>query len=139
MARLTATVVRTFPIPGDSDGAALKIQHLKAGEIQKVEAETSHWETRSINDKFESYIHSQPQILLRKLRTAALVGWKGFFDADGNELLSDSRNIGRNRERLLDDDPVLGEGDDAKPLTEWIDDFRKELADELKEGQADPN
>lgn len=128
MARLSAKVQKSFKIPGDPDGASLTIYHLKPGEIQKIESETSKWIGKSVNDQFQSELEYQPTIQLRKLRLAALVGWKGFFDADGIEVDCNPRN----KELFLNEDPLLGEGEEEKPLSLWIDQFRKELADSLK-------
>ena len=137
MARLSAKIQDKFPIPGDEDGASLTIYHLKPGEIQKIEAETSKWIGKSVNDQFQSELEYQPTVQLRKLRLAALIGWRGFYDADGVEIECNARN----KELFLNEDPVLGEGDDAKPLSLWIDQFRKELADRMKpqEEEAEKN
>lgn len=137
MARLSAKITKTFKIPNDPDGTALTIYHLKPGEIQKLEAETSKWIGESVNDQFVSKLEYQPTVQLRKLRMAALVGWKGFYDADDIEAECNARN----KELFLNEDPILGEGEDEKPLSLWIDQFRKELADSLRpqEEEAEKN
>jgi len=135
MAKLTAKIIKNFPIPGDN--SELRIQHLMPGEIAAIEADTSQWIGKSDGDKFQSELQYKPTEQLRRLRTAAIVGWKGFFGLNGEEL--DCNN--GNKMEFLKQDPELGEGEDAKPLSEWIDQFRKELADSLKpqEEQAEGN
>lgn len=128
MARLSAKIEVWKKIPGDPDGAELKILHLKPGEVQKIEAETSHWVGKAVDDNFASELHYKPTVQFRKLRMAALVGWRGFYGVDGEPLECTAKF----KELYLDEDPVLGEGEDAKKLSEWIDQFRKELADSLK-------
>jgi len=137
MAKLTAKVTKNFPIPGDSDNASLRIQHLKPGEIAAIESETSKWVGKSQGDNFASELQYDPTTQLRKLRTAAVIGWSGFYGLSGEEL--DCNN--GNKMEFLKEDPILGEGEDAKRLSEWIDQFRKELADSLKpqEAQAEGN
>lgn len=128
MARLTAKVERSFKIPGDSDGASIKLLHLKPGDIQRIEAETSRWLGKTVDGQFASELEYHPSTQMRKLRTAALVGWNGFFNADDEPLEYSAKN----KELLLDEDMILGDGDDAKPLSAWIDKFRAELADSMK-------
>lgn len=137
MARLSSKIEIWKSIPGDPDGAGLKILHLKPGEIHKIESETSHWVGKSVDESFASELHYKPIIQLRKLRMAALTGWRGFYGVDGESLECTTKF----KELYLDEDPVLGEGDDAKKLSEWIDQFRKEIADSLKpqEEQAEGN
>jgi len=137
LAKLTAKVIKNFPIPGDPDNAELRIQHLKPGEVAAIEAETSKWVGKSQGDDFASELQYDPTTQMRKLRTAAVVGWKGFYGLSGEEL--DCNN--GNKMEFLKEDPMLGEGEDAKKLSDWIDQFRKELADSLKpqEAQAEGN
>ena len=135
MAKLTAKTERWFKIPGDEDGAELKIVHLKPGEVQRIEAETSRWIGRAQNDDFTSELEYSPYTQMRRLRAASIVGWKGFFGTDGENLDCTSKN----KELFLNEDPVMGDGD--KRLSDWVDEFRKQLADSLKpqEEQAEGN
>ena len=124
MAKLTGKTERFFKIPGDEDGAEIKILHLKPGEIQRIEADTSRWVGKSSGEDFSSELEYNPYEQLRRLRLAAVVGWKNFFGLDGEHLDCTPKN----KELYLKEDPMLGE----KRLSEWIDEFRKELADSLK-------
>ena len=137
MARLSAAIKKKFSIPGDEDKTTLTIYHLKPGEIQQIESETSKWIGESVNDQFQSKLEYQPTTQLRKFRLVALVGWSGFYDEDGVDVDCNTRN----KERFFKEDPILGEGEDAKPLSLWIDQFRKELADSLRpqEEEAEKN
>ena len=133
MAKLSAKVEKWFKIPGDEDGAELKILHLKPGEVQRIEADTSRWVGKSAGEDFVSELEYDPYGQLRRLRLAAVVGWKGFYGEDGEQLDCNAKN----KELFMKEDPLLGE----KRLSEWIDDFRKQLADSLKpqEEEAEGN
>ena len=133
MARLTAKVEKFFKIPGDEDGAELKILHLKPGEVNRIEADTSRWIGKASGDDFVSELEYDPHGQLRRLRLAAVVGWKNFYGEDGEHLDCNAKN----KELFMKEDPLLGE----KRLSEWIDDFRKQLADSLKpqEEEAEGN
>jgi len=135
LARLTNKKIRWFSLPNDPDNTRLQIQHLKNGELQRVEAETTKWIGRNVQDQFAAEMEFNPTSQARKVRAAALVDWEGFYDADGKKLPCNKANIAL----FLDEDPILGDGE--KRMSEWIDDFRKELADEMKpqEEIADPN
>lgn len=128
MPRLTAVVDRRFKIPGDADKAELKIKHLKPGEIQRIESDTTEWLGKNVGEKFSTELKFNPTAQMRALRVAAIVDWKGFFGLDGEALECTPSNINK----YLDEDPILGGGDDAKPFSEWVDLFRKTLADEAK-------
>ena len=136
MAKLTAKIEKWFKIPGDEDGPELKISYLKPGEIQRIEADTSRWIGRATkDDDFTSELEYNPHSQLRKLRNASVVGWKGFYGSDGEQLECTTKN----KELFLDEDPEMG--DEKKRLSEWIDTFRKSLADSLKpqEEEAEGN
>ena len=133
MPKLSGKVEKWFAIPGDEDGAELKIVHLKPGEIQRIEADTSRWIGKSSGEDFASELEYNPFAQMRRLRLAAVVGWKGFYGLDG-EVLECTQS---NKELYLNDDPELG----GKRLSEWIDEFRKQLAASLRpqEEQAEGN
>jgi hypothetical protein len=133
--RLTTKTERWFDIPGDPDGAKIKILHLKPGEVQKIEAETSQWNGKFVGDQFSSELQYSPQRQLRQLRMAALVDWKGFFDEHDQTLPCTPKN----KNLYFDEDPILSE--DEKRFSELIDEFRIALADSLKpqEAQAEGN
>lgn len=135
MAKLTSKLERWFKIPGDPDGAEVKILHLKAGEIQKIEAETSQWNGKFIGEQFSSELQYSPQRQLRQLRMAAIVDWKGFYDEHGQVLTCSPKS----KNAYLDEDPILGDADEN--FTTLIDKFRIALADSLKpqEAQAEGN
>ena len=137
MAKLTAKHSEWKKIPGDPDGAELKILHLKPGEVQRIQAETSSWVGRAVNDQFENELHYKPITQARKFRMASLIGWKGFYGENGEQLECNAKN----KDLWLDEDPVLGEGAEAKPLSAWIDQFRNEIAAELapQEEQLEKN
>ena len=133
--RLTTKTERWFEIPGDADGAKVKILHLKPGEVQKIEAETSQWNGKFVGDQFSSELQYSPQRQLRQLRMAALVDWKGFYDEHDQTLPCTPKN----KNLYFDEDPILGE--DEKRFSELIDEFRIALAESLKpqEAQAEGN
>ena len=140
MPKLTSKIKKWFDIPGDEDGAKVQILHLKKGEVQRIEAETSRWLGKSVNDDFVSELEYNPQKQLRKLRIAALIDWKEFYGLDGNPL---DCNL-KNKELYFTEDPDLGidpESGDPLPLSVWIDKFRADLADEIKpqEEEAEKN
>lgn len=137
MPRLTAITERRFKIPGDPDKAELKIKHLKTGEIQRIESDTTEWLGKNVGEKFSTELKFNPTAQMRALRVAAVTDWKGFFGIDGEALECTTANINK----YLDEDPLLGAGDDAKPFSEWIDQFRKTLADEMtaKEEKVEKN
>lgn len=126
MARLTAKRELYFPIPGDEDKAQLKIQHLTPGDLQKINSDTSRWLGKRENEEFVSEMEYAPMEQLRRIRLAAVVDWSGFFDENGNALKCTQAN----KERYLNYDPDLGKDEKgaAKPFSEWIDQFREELA-----------
>lgn len=126
MARLTSKKVVWFPIPGDEDGAKLQILHLKPGDVQAIEAKTSRWLGRSQNKEFVTELELKPTEQLKLTRLAAIVGWEGFYDEAGVELICTDAN----KEMYLFNDPLLGKP--AKKFSEWIDEFRTTLADEMK-------
>ena len=129
MPKLTAKIERNFKIPNDPDKAELKIKHLKPGEIQRIEAEYTNWTGKASKDEsFTTELNFDPTMQARALRIASVVGWKGFRGLDDEVLECTRKNVGL----YLDDDPILGDGDDAKKLSEWIDYYRKLLADEMK-------
>jgi hypothetical protein len=129
MPQLSAKVERQFSIPGDPDKASLKIRHLKPGEIQRIESDTTEWLGKSSGDggTFSTELKFNPTAQLRALRVASVVGWKGFRGLSDEPLECNRANLGL----YLDEDPVLGEGEEAQPLSAWIDKFRKTLSDEL--------
>ena len=128
MPQLSAKTKRFFPIPGDPDGTKLEILHLKAGEIERISSETTEWTGKQgANEAFVTELKFNPTIQNRSLRIASVVGWKGFTGVDGERLECSKANVSL----FLDEDPILGEGEDAKKLSEWIDDFRAQLAKEL--------
>lgn len=135
MAKLTAKTQKWFTIPGDPDGAQLQILHLKPGEIQRIESETTRWLGKTVDEKFIPEFEYKPQQQLRRLRQTALVGWKGFYGVDGEELDCTPKF----KDLYLDEDPSLGT--EELKLSEWIDKFRNELADSLKpqEEEAEKN
>jgi hypothetical protein len=137
MPRLSAKTQQWFKIPGDADDAELQINHLKPGEVQKIESGTSRWLGKSVNDQFTSELEFDPTTRMRKLRLASVVGWKGFFGLNGEPLECTQVN----KALFLDDDPEMGEGEDAKPLSAWIDQFRDELSAKVKpqEEEAEKN
>ena len=127
MPKLTAVVIRNFEIPGDADGASIKIKHLKPGEIQKIEADFIDWIGKaSSDDSFVTEMKLNPTMQARAIRTASVVGWKGFKGLQDEVLECNRTNVSL----YLDEDPLLGDGDDAKTFTAWIDHFRKILIDE---------
>lgn len=132
MPKLTTAVIRNFQIPNDPDKASLKIKHLKPGEIQKIEAEFIDWVGKaSSNDSFVTEMKLNPTMQARAIRIASIVGWKGFRGLQDEVLECDRANINL----YLDEDPILGEGEEAKTFSAWVDHFRKILADEDKEKQ----
>lgn len=123
MARISAKKEMWFDIPGDEDGAKVKILHLTPGDIQKISSETSRWVGKSVNDKMESELEYDPLGQMRKTRIAAVLDWDGFYDADGKKLKCNKRNV----EEYLDHDPELG-APESKTFSEWIDEFRDQLS-----------
>ena len=121
MARLSAKKVQWFEIPGDEDGAKLKIQYLTPGELQKISGDTSRWVGKKKEEDFESELEYAPLEQIRKTRLAAIVDWEGFIDEEGNVMKFSEAN----KARFLDFDPILGT--DKKNFSEWIDEFRKEI------------
>lgn len=128
MPKLTAKIERSFKIPNDPDKAEIKIKHLKSGEVQKIESEYTDWTGRAAgDDTFTTELKFNPTMQTRALRAASVVGWKGFRGFDDEVLECNRKNVNL----YLDEDPVLGEGDEAKKFSEWVDFFRKTLSDEM--------
>lgn len=130
MAKLTTKVVRWFPIPNDPDNARLQIVHLKPGEIQRIEADTTEWTGKSDagTEEFAVGMKFNPTDQARRLRLSAVVGWEGFFGVKDEQLDFSRKNLNL----FLDEDPMLGGEDNEMKLSEWIDKFRKVLIDEMK-------
>lgn len=126
MARLTSKKIVWFDIPGDEDNARVQIVHLKPGELQDIKAETTRWVGKSQDSEFVTELEMKPEEQLRRVRIAAIVGWENFYDADGKMLSCNKEN----KELFLYNDPVIGEP--QKPFSEWIDEFRQELAKEMR-------
>lgn len=128
MPKLTNKIERNFKIPNDPDKAELKIKHLKPGEIQKIEANYTDWTGKAAkDDTFTTELKFNPTMQMRALRAASIVGWKGFRGFDDEVLECNRKNI----DLYLDEDPILGEGDDAKTFSAWVDKFRNDLAVEI--------
>lgn len=133
MPKLTLKTERWFDLPG-APGEKIKVVHLRPGQTQKIEADASTWLGKfDDSGKLEQVLEQKPTQLLRKLRAASIIDWKGFYDENGNSLPCTNEN----KERFLDDDPELEE----TSLSEFIDKCRKALSDELKpqEEEAEGN
>lgn len=127
MARLSAKKEAWYSITGDEDKAAVKIQHLTPGEVQKINNETSRWLGKRENEEFVSELEYAPMEQMRRLRLASIIDWSGFYDENGNTLKCTTAN----KERYLSFDPELGSNKDGKPqaFSAWIDQFREEIAE----------
>lgn len=127
MARLSAKKEMWFEIPGDEDKAKVKILHLTPGDIQKISNDTSRWVGKRVNDEFESELEYSPLEQMQKTRIAAVLDWDNFYDADGNKLKCNTKNL----ELYLNHDPKLGIDEDgnALPFSSWIDKFRKKISE----------
>lgn len=131
MARLSVVKEQWFNIPGDEDKARLKIKHLTPGDLHRIGSNTSRWVGKSSKkdpDKFDSELEYDPLAQLRQERLDSIVGWENFFDAEGQQMKCNPAN----KAVWLDNDPVLGADDlgNPKALSEWIDLFRKALAED---------
>ena len=126
MARLSARKEMWAEIPGDTDKAKVKIIHLTPGEIQQISNDTSRWVGKRVDKEMESELEYSPLEQMKKTRIAAVVDWDGFYDAEGNKMKCNRKNV----EEYLNYDPELGVDEDGKalPFSEWIDKFRDELA-----------
>ena len=133
MPKLTAKLSRTFSIPGCPDKSQLTIKHLKPGEIQKIEADFTEWTGKAgKNDEaFTTELKFNPTMQMRAVRVASVEGWKGFRGLN-DEILECSK---KNLNMYLDEDPIIGEGDEAKNLSAWIDKFREVLNSEVTASQ----
>ena len=132
MPKLTAKKSRTFLFPGCPDKSSITIKHLKAGEIQKIEADFTEWMGKpGKDDAFTTELKFNPTMQMRAVRIASVEGWKGFRGLDDEILECNKANLNL----YLDEDPEIGEGDKAKPFSQWIDEFRKILADEATESK----
>lgn len=126
MARLSAKKEMWYDIPGDEDGAKIKILHLTPGDLQKISNETSRWIGKSENEKMVSELEYQPLQQLKLTRIAAVIDWDNFYDENGNKMKCSNKNV----ELYLNFDPELGSDANgkAKLFSDWIDYFREELA-----------
>lgn len=125
MARLSAKKEAWYDIPGDEDGAKIKIKHLSPGDLQKISNETSRWVGKSENDKMVSELEYQPIKQMELTRKAAVVDWDNFYDETGVKLKCSNKNV----ELYLNHDPEIGADSEgrSKTFSEWIDYFRVEL------------
>ena len=135
MARLTSKKTVWYPIPGDEDNAEIQILHLKPGDLQDIESETSRWLGKSVDKEFVTELELNPTLQMRRIRQISVVGWKGMFDENGDKMDCTQENV----LKYLKADPFLGEP--RKRFSEWIDEFRKSLAAEMEpqEAQAEGN
>lgn len=133
MPKLTAKKVKTFPFPKCPDKSSVTIRHLKPGEIQKIEAEFTEWTGKpgKADEAFTTELKFNPTMQMRAVRIASIEGWKGFRGLNDEVLECNKANLNL----YFDEDPEIGEGEDAKPFSQWIDDFRKALADEVNAGK----
>lgn len=128
MPKLTAKLERNFKIPNDHDNASIKIKHLKPGELQKIEADWTDWTGKQDkDDSFATELKFNPTMQLRAVRIASVVGWSGFKGYDDEVLECNKKNVAL----YLDEDPVLGDEEEGKTFSMWIDEFRKVLIDEV--------
>lgn len=128
MPKLTAKRTKTFLFPGCPDKSSVTIKHLKPGEVQKIEADFTEWTGKANkDDTFTTELRFNPTMQARAVRIACIEGWKGFRGLNDEVLPCDKASLNL----YFDEDPEMGEGEDAKPFSAWIDKFRKELADEV--------
>ncbi|SDE20879.1 hypothetical protein [Desulfuromonas thiophila] len=118
-----------FDLPGDPDGAAFEIKHLRAGEIAKITEATSkrRFEFRKGESGelepipiFETDGAGERERVIAE----AVAGWKNILDADGAPLECTAEN----RLRLCRE---LSEADFAA-LVLFVQDCRRKLAAEIK-------
>ena len=99
--------------------------------MQRISSNTSRWVGKTSKgdpEKFDSELEYDPLEQIRRERIEAVTGWRNFLDAEGQQMKCNSAN----KSAWLDFDPELGKDETgkAKRLSEWIDQFRKNLADE---------
>lgn len=90
MARLTKQIDQWHPVPNDTDKAEIRIKHLKAGKIAEIEAESTPMKARPNGDGDITADDMSITVNLYQRQVsivqAAVLDWKNFFDAKGNQI-----------------------------------------------------
>jgi hypothetical protein len=118
-----------FELPNDEDGAAFEIKHLRSGEISKITDATNkrRFEFRKGADG-----ELEPVPILEtdaagereRVIVAAVIGWRGICDQDGEPLECTEEN----KLRLCRE---LGETDFSAVVL-FVQDCRRKLAEAIK-------
>jgi len=129
MARLTGETTKWCPLPDDPDGASILVKHLKTGEERDIQDTIELYET-SLKPDAEGNLQREIKINPAKgdkryaYLCAAVREWKGFFDADGQEMPCTDEN----KIRMARDDESFGP---------FVGQCRTELAEDVaKEREA---
>ena len=128
--RLTKRIFGDYDIPNDPDGASIRIKHLKANEVKKINSKVSetYYETNDAGDTV-ARVRVDQYTLLKAMAHAALVDWSGFKNDMGKELEFIPANVVKSAEfEVL----VKVDGKDlVYDFYGWIDKCRNELSKQV--------
>jgi len=127
--RIKKQIERWFEIPNDPDEGQILIKHLNPGEVSDIMDETFKQTIVYKADDLDQ--DAKPEIIQEadrrkdreKTLTAAVVGWKKFYDQEGKPLKCTPENVIRASREI--------EGFDA-----LVREFRDRLAEDLQEEAA---
>lgn len=120
--KLTLDKTKRFDVPDDPDGAYITVRGLTLEEI--AECESSSTELKVDGDQNASMVLDGYK-RVNNIAKKCLIGWGGFFEANGKELTHSRKNQKEVARFAFDIDGV------PTRFFEWVEKCHAELQDEI--------